>query len=248
MKVNIIYYNLSISTQLNKGIQARDLISNLKSIQGLKQMFKTGDEVRLLDEKYNFIEDDEFIKVDKISDSQSKNLPIEKKFYLIVRNIFSEKTKIDTFEPKLEINEMITKVTDAKNNLIKNKPSKKSSLGLGADSRIQLIQQLANNFSNLPNIPGLQNRVNEINHFTNLLRSMINDELINGDVHVVNGSNRVPQQIQPVVADEQMLNQLKDMGFPEENCRRALVLARNNISRATDLLINDDLDYINNDV
>jgi glycosyltransferase involved in cell wall biosynthesis len=83
-------------------------------------MFKTGDEVRLLDEKYNFIEDDEFIKVDKITDSQSKNLPIEKKFYLIVRNIFSEKTKIDSFEPKLEINEMITKVTDAKNNLIKN--------------------------------------------------------------------------------------------------------------------------------
>ena len=36
---------------------------------------------------------------------------------------------------------------------------------------------------------------------------MINDELINGDVHVVNGSNRVPQQIQPVVADEQILSQ-----------------------------------------
>ena len=76
MKVNIIYDNLSISTQFNKGIQARDLISNLKSIQGLKQMFKTGDEVRLLDEKYNFIEDDDFIKVDKITDSQTKNLPI----------------------------------------------------------------------------------------------------------------------------------------------------------------------------
>jgi hypothetical protein len=200
-----------------------------------------------MDEKYNFIEDDEFIKADTI-DTQSKNSQIEKKFYLIVRNIFAEKTKIDTFEPKLEIDEMITKVTDAKTNLKKVKPGKKTSLGLGGDSRIQLIQQLANSFSNMPNIPGLQNRVNEINHFTNLLRTMINDELINVEEVGVRSSNRAPQQVHPVVANEQMVNQLKDMGFPEENCRRALVLARNNISRATDLLINDDLDYINNEV
>jgi uncharacterized UBP type Zn finger protein len=234
MKVSIIYDNLSISTKLNKGIKVRELITNLKSSQALKQLFKRENEVKLMDEKYNFIDDDEFLQVG--GDNQN-----EKKFYLIVRNLFREKIMTE-MSPKLEIDELISKVTDAKTKLKKVKPGKRTSLG--NDHRIQLIQQLANNFSQLPNIPGLQNRVNEINHFTNLLRTMINDELINVEV---TGVNRVAQPSQPVVPDEQLLNQLKDMGFPEENCRRALVLARNNISRATDLLINDELDYINNE-
>ena len=48
----------------------------------------------------------------------------------------------------------------------------------------------------------------------------------------------------PVVPDENLINNLKEMGFPEDQCRRALIHSRNNISRATDLLLSDGLDYL----
>jgi uncharacterized UBP type Zn finger protein len=46
------------------------------------------------------------------------------------------------------------------------------------------------------------------------------------------------------VPDENLLKNLKELGFPEDKCRTALIMSKNNITRATDILINDELDYM----
>lgn len=49
----------------------------------------------------------------------------------------------------------------------------------------------------------------------------------------------VPREprIVPVVVSERSLEFLKNMGFPEEQCRSALISAQNNIDRATEILL-----------
>ena len=43
-----------------------------------------------------------------------------------------------------------------------------------------------------------------------------------------------------VEADENLLRELQDMGFPEDRAREALVNSRNNINRATEMLLGDN--------
>ena len=43
----------------------------------------------------------------------------------------------------------------------------------------------------------------------------------------------------PVEADEQALRELQDMGFPEDRARQALINSRNDINRATELLLGE---------
>ena len=42
--------------------------------------------------------------------------------------------------------------------------------------------------------------------------------------------------------NENYVNDLKEMGFPEDRARQALITSRNNLSRATDILLNGDLE------
>ena len=44
----------------------------------------------------------------------------------------------------------------------------------------------------------------------------------------------------PVEADEQSLRQLQDMGFPEDRARQALINSRNDINRATEMLLGEE--------
>jgi uncharacterized UBP type Zn finger protein len=230
MKLNIIFDNIVLSTTISKGIKIKDLIASLKESSALSTDLQNENSIfQLIDEKYTFAGEDEILQ------PQENH---EKTFHLI-----SSRVKLcQQSEPRLELDQAITKVTGGKTNLPKNNKKNPSS---SVDSRLQMLEQIANNFSqfqNMNHIPGLQNRVNEINNLTNILRSMISDDLVNIDFQ---SRPSRPAQQQNVIPDQNMLNQLKDMGFPEDQCRRALVMSRNNISRATDILINDELDYIN---
>jgi hypothetical protein len=231
MKLNIIFENIVLSTNISKEIKVKDLIASLKECPAINTSKLDIENYffKLMDDKCTIVGEEEILEAPEGQ---------EKTFHLIS---LITKTNQQS-EPKLELDQLITKVTGGKTNLAKiNKKNPSSSV----DSRLQMLEQIANNFSqfqNMNHIPGLQNRVNEINNLTNILRSMINDDLVNVDFQS-RPSRPAPQE--NVVPDQNMLNQLKDMGFPEEQCRRALVMSRNNISRATDLLINDELDYIN---
>ena len=44
---------------------------------------------------------------------------------------------------------------------------------------------------------------------------------------------------QPIEVDENLVNQLKDMGFTEDRARQALRQCRNNIERATEILLDN---------
>ena len=43
----------------------------------------------------------------------------------------------------------------------------------------------------------------------------------------------------PIEADEKALRELKDMGFPEDRARQALINSRNDINRATEILLGE---------
>ena len=43
----------------------------------------------------------------------------------------------------------------------------------------------------------------------------------------------------PVEADEKSLRELQEMGFPEDRARQALINARNDINRATEILLGE---------
>ena len=40
--------------------------------------------------------------------------------------------------------------------------------------------------------------------------------------------------------NESYLNELKDMGFPEDRARQALITSRNNMNRATEILLDEE--------
>jgi uncharacterized UBP type Zn finger protein len=44
-----------------------------------------------------------------------------------------------------------------------------------------------------------------------------------------------------IEANENLVNQLKDMGFPEDRARAALIRAGNQLSIATDILLGEDV-------
>jgi len=64
-----------------------------------------------------------------------------------------------------------------------------------------------------------------------MLQTLEERNLIN--IQIINQNNN---NIEP---NENHVNSLKEMGFPEDRIRSALIRARNNINRATDILISE---------
>lgn len=212
----------------------------------------------------NNITKDNTINVLNISDEENKieYKEYEKRFYLIKYEKFHNKkyseiddSKRNDSKKKIEIEELIMKTTNAKTKIDTSKIVRSDRT---TTERLNLIDELIN--SSLGNIlnerQNNDNNNNEnISQILNILRPIIGNEIDEGEV-IINRSNRGPSSIiinrsghhrVPVAPDENAVNSLKEMGFPEEQCRRALILARNEISRATDILLNGDLDYLPNE-
>jgi len=240
MKINLILDNKILSTKINKQIKVRDIIRNLKN-QKMNQIFDNETDYDIFDENLSLLSADTQI-------NYKENL--EKIFYVVpVEKFESQESELKSEE----IDELITKVTGAKTKFksIKQQPTRRPY-----DIRLQLIEQMANSINSIGTVttdnPMLQGRVNEINQFSQLLRNMINDDLILGNLGNVEfnvnsntsySQNRNRSTTQ-VVPDENLLKNLIEMGFPEDKCRTALIISKNNITRATDILINDELDYM----
>ena len=73
--------------------------------------------------------------------------------------------------------------------------------------------------------------VNPLDRILNLLQVLEENNQIRIGVPINNNA--------PVEADEQALRQLQEMGFPEDRARQALINSRNDINRASEILLGE---------
>ena len=147
-----------------------------------------------------------------LENSQTINIQNEKLTFYILDKTKINLNKINDYniiENELTIEKLITKATDAKIQLEKKKTDIRNN-------RLDFNQELQNG-GNLGRLLAMLQTLEE--------RNLIN-------IQIMNQNNN----IEP---NETHVNTLKEMGFPEDRIRTALIRARNNINRATEILINE---------
>ena len=199
------------NSKLTTEIKKDTLVKDL--IYNLKQYLKT--------ENSNFILFDSEQNKLKESDNISINKQNKLTFYLMKSSI--NKNNLINLDQKekltenLNINQLIMKCTGAKKLI--EKPQGNNRVGL-----LELID-------NRNNRQGRDN--NAFERLINILQLLDdNNQIIFREEPIVNNNN-------PVEADEQALRELQDMGFPEDRARQALINSRNDINRATELLLGE---------
>jgi len=199
----------------------KELIQELLSETDLDLNLDKSKVVRLLDDSLQILEEDECIKI--IRDT-------EKSFFLCKG--FKDLINDDICEVPVE--DLITQVTDAKeklhkkyqpNILLKRSPNFFRIHGIYEPVNFNRIS-VQRQSSNIPVIIFTTSNTNLDN----------NNYIHNQAVHTIESNE--------IEAYDNLVFQLNEMGFPVDKCKRALVLARNNIDRATDILFNDELDYL----
>ena len=215
MKIEIYYLNTKISTEINKNIQVKDLINDLK-----KYLNSTDSNFALLDSDQKLLKETDTITNDKTKNSLT--------FYLIKssikKNALINSDKKEKPKEDLKMNQLIMKCTGAKRALnIKNYGSANRP-GLG-------IFNLIDNPNN-QNDPGANNAFDRL---INLLQLLEENEINNPGLRDGQMGDNAS-----VEADERSLRELQDMGFAEDRARQALINSRNDINRATELLLGEE--------
>ena len=86
----------------------------------------------------------------------------------------------------------------------------------------------------------IDNRNNRQGRDNNAFESLINIlQLLDDNNQIIFREEPIVNNNNPVEADEQALRELQDMGFPEDRARQALINSRNDINRATELLLGE---------
>ena len=168
----------------------------------------------LFDDKYNQLKE-----TDTISTKQNNQLT----FYLIksVKNIITNSEKKDN---NIKMNELIMRCTGAKKPLVKPPPP----------SRLGGLLEIIDNRNNNPNNgPG---RDNAFERLINILQAFEDYNQFGRNEPLNNNNNN------PVEADEGVLRELQEMGFPEDRAREALINSRNDVNRATEILLGENGD------
>ena len=137
----------------------------------------------------------------------------------------------------------LTKSSIADNNLLDKKNNINDKMNIsqlimkctGAKKPIEIKPYLQQNRFGLLNLLDNRNEDdNPLNRLFNLLQELEDNNMIQvGIARPPNGNNN------PVEADESLLRQLQEMGFPEDRARQALINSRNNINRATEMLLGE---------
>ena len=210
MKIEIYFLNSKLTTEIEKDIKVYELLTDLKNYFKMKDA-----NFILFDSNKRQLKDSEIIAIQKNS-----NLS----FYLIKSNLYilTKNENNEKINSNIPINELIMKTTGAK------KPLEKKTT----------IEQRGFNF--LDFFDRNNNNNNENNGQRNEEDSF--DRLIN-IIQFFNESGIRPVRIQtnnePVEADEKALRELQDMGFAEDRARQALINSRNDINKATEILLGE---------
>ena len=140
----------------------------------------------------------------------------------MTKNLYIINTLLSPSTQKVEtsqpsIEDLIMQVTEASDKIVLNKKP------TATNTNMNILEQLSN-------------ESNSLERLLNLLQGLESRNI----------QFRINNQQQPLEPNENYVRELKDMGFPEERARDALIRARNNISRATDILLNGDDEGGNN--
>ena len=140
----------------------------------------------------------------------------------MTKNLYIINTLLSPSTQKVEtsqpsIEDLIMRVTEASDKIVLNKKP------TATNTSMNILEQLSN-------------ESNSLERLLNLLQGLESRNI----------QFRINNQQQPLEPNENYVRELKDMGFPEERARDALIRARNNISRATDILLNGDDEGGNN--
>ena len=140
----------------------------------------------------------------------------------MTKNLYIINTLLSPSTQKVEtsqpsIEDLIMQVTEASDKIVLNKKP------TATNTSVNILEQLSN-------------ESNSLERLLNLLQGLESRNI----------QFRINNQQQPLEPNENYVRELKDMGFPEERARDALIRARNNISRATDILLNGDDEGGNN--
>lgn len=175
----------------------------------------------------------------KESDKSNKGLVLD--FNVVaVSNI---KKNVDSQEIK-NIEELIAKATGATCEL-KSPVKKANSEEAGGDLNDMMLLSTILNLRNSGNDNSSRREL-----LTRIISSIGGGER-NNSLSLINASDtshnllslRMPMRLPNIEPNQDLINQLIEMGFPENRARRSLIMTRNNIEAAVELIANDqDLD------
>ena len=209
MKLEINYMNTKLITEIKKN-ETPIKVKDL--LQDIKLFLKTNDNNFILfDEEQYRLKESDFIK-------QKKE---DKIILYLMKSSFKENNFYDnnSLNENSNLNKLIMECTGAKKEI-----EKKPNNSFNQQNRINFIEFLDNRNGNPP-LGGLMDLFVELNE-NNMIQ-----------IRIGNDNNTNP--IEPVEADENLLSNLLSMGFPEDRARQALINSRNNINRATEMLLGE---------
>ena len=182
----------------------------------------------LIDLKFYFkMKDANFILFDSNKKQLNESEIIKNKknsimsFYLIKSNI-QNLQKLEKMNNKIPIQELIMKCTGAKKIL-----EKKNNLNERGLNFFEFLEHRNNENNN--NQPG---NGDSFDRLLNLIQFFQESGIrpIRIQTNVNNG---------PIEADEKALRELQEMGFAEDRARQALINSRNDVNRATEILLGE---------
>ena len=212
MKLEIYFLNSKLTTEIKKDIQVRDLLFDLK------EYLNTADSNFILfDKNHTQLKESDIISIKK-----EKQLVL----YLIKsvpnKNTLTNIEKKDNLTENLKATELIMKCTNANKVLDLRKR-------IAPNNRITLLDIFENRNNEQ------QGENTGFDRLLNILQVLEENNMGLRIGNINNNNNNAP-----VEADEQALRELQDMGFPEDRARQALINSRNDINRATELLLGDN--------
>ena len=210
MKIEIYFLNSKLTTEIEKDIKVHELLSDLKNYFKMKDA-----NFILFDSNKKQLNDSEIISI-------QKNATLS--FYLIKSNLFNlpKNDNTEKINPGTPINELIMKTTGAKKPL-----EKKTNIEHRGFNFLEFFDRNNNNNNNENN--GQRNEEDSFDRLINIIQ-FFNES----GIRPIRTQNNAP-----VEADEKALRELQDMGFAEDRARQALINARNDINRATEILLGE---------
>ena len=210
MKLEIYFLNSKLTTEIKKDIQVKDLLFDLK-----EYLNTTDSNFILYDKNHIQLKESDIISIKK-----EKQLVLYLMKSVPNKNSLTNIEKKDNLAQNLKATELIMKCTNANKSLDLKKR-------IATNNRITLLDI----FDNRNNEPQGEN--SGFDRLLNILQ-VLEENNMGLRIGNINSNNNAP-----VEADEQALRELQDMGFPEDRARQALINSRNDVNRATDLLLGE---------
>jgi hypothetical protein len=212
MKIEIYFLNTKLTTEIKKDIQVKDLLNDLKEYFDAKDS-----NFILFDNNHR-----ELKEYDTISIKKGNQIT----FYLnkssINKNNLINSEKQDKSIEKLSKEQLIMHCTGAKKPI-----DVKKFVQANQNNRFSILELFDNNRNNEN---GPEN--NAFDRLLNIIQVLEENNQILFRPGPINNNTQIE-------ADEHALRELQDMGFPEDRARQALINSRNDINRATELLLGE---------